>query len=111
MGTSLLTDDFKEFLKLLKSKQVEYLLIGGYAVGYHGYARATADINIWVAVNPVNAGKVAEVIKEFFGFNVEGVTPELFLQENKIVRMGVPPFKIEILTSIPGVEFEASQDK
>ena len=92
-------------MKLLNSKQVEYLLIGGYAVGYYGYSRATADMDIWVAINSDNAQKVAEVISEFFGFKVEEATPELFLQENKVARMGVPPFRIEVLTTISGVRF------
>ncbi|MBF2086756.1 DUF6036 family nucleotidyltransferase [Thermoleptolyngbya sp. C42_A2020_037] len=105
MATSLLPSDFKDFLRLLNSKQVEYLLIGGYAVGYYGYARATADIDIWIAINPENAQKVVDAIREF-GFNVEGLTPELFLQPNKIARMGVPPFRIEVLTTISGVSFE-----
>jgi hypothetical protein len=91
---------------LLNSQQVEYLLIGGYAVGYHGYPRATADIDIWIAINPANAHKVAAVIREFFGAEIEGATAELFLQENKIARMGIPPFRIEILTTISGVGFE-----
>jgi hypothetical protein len=90
---------------LLNSKQVEYLLIGGYAVGYYGYARATADMDIWIAINPDNAQKVADVISEFFGFKVQDATPELFLQENKVARMGVPPFRIEVLTTISGVRF------
>ena len=107
MGISLLPSDFKEFLKLLNSKKVKYLLVGGYAVGYYGYSRATADIDIWIAINSDNAAKVASVIHEFLGFNVEGATPELFLQENKIARMGVPPFRIEILTTISGVDFAA----
>lgn len=102
---SLLPSDFKDFLRLLNSKQVEYLLIGGYAVGYYGYARATADIDIWIAINPENAQKVVDAIREF-GFNVEGLTSELFLQPNKIARMGVPPFRIEVLTTISGVSFE-----
>lgn len=106
MGTSLLPSDFKDFLRLLNSKRVEYLLIGGYAVGYFGYSRATADIDIWIAINPDNARKVAEAIFEFFGFQMEGATSELFLQENKVARMGVPPFRIEVLTSISGVRFE-----
>jgi hypothetical protein len=76
MATSLLPSDFKDFLKLLNSKQVEYLLIGGYAVGYYGYARATADMDIWIAINPDNARKVTESIHEFFGFPVEGATLE-----------------------------------
>lgn len=105
MATSLLPSDFKDFLRLLNSKQVEYLLIGGYAVGYFGYSRATADIDIWIAINPTNARRVAEAIFEFFGFQMEGATPDLFLQENKVARMGVPPFRIEVLTSISGVRF------
>lgn len=106
MGTSLLPSDFKDFLRLLNSKQVEYLLIGGYAVGYYGFPRATADIDIWVAVNKINAAKVAGVIQEFFGFNADNISPETFLQENKVLRMGVPPFRIEVLTSIDGVDFD-----
>jgi hypothetical protein len=90
---------------LLNSRQVEYLLIGGYAVGYYGYPRATADIDIWIAINPANANKVADVIRDFFGADIKGATPELFLQENKIARMGLPPFRIEILTTISGVDF------
>ncbi len=79
MGTPLLPADFKDFLRSLNSKEVEYLVIGGYAVGYHGYPRATADIDIWIAINPANARKVSEVIHEFFGYPVEEATPDLFL--------------------------------
>ena len=104
MGTSLLPPDFKDFLKLLNSKHAEYLLIGGYAVGYYGYPRATADMDIWIAVQPDNAEKVAEAIREF-GFAVDGLSPDLFLQENKVIRMGVPPFRIEVVTTISGVSF------
>jgi hypothetical protein len=105
MGTSLLPQDFKDFLKLLNSKQVEYLLIGGYAVGYYGYARATADIDIWIAIHPNNAQKIVEVIREF-GFGSEEVSEKLFLEENKVIRMGMPPLRIEVLTTISGVDFE-----
>jgi hypothetical protein len=105
MGTSLLPQDFKDFLRLLNLRQVEYLLIGGYAVGYYGYARATADIDIWIAIHPENAQKVVDVIREF-GFNIQELSSELFLQENKVIRMGMPPFRIEVLTSISGVSFE-----
>lgn len=106
MGTPLLPPDFKDFLKLLNSKRAEYLLIGGYAVNYYGYSRATADMDIWIAIHPDNAGKIAEAVREF-GFDVEELAPELFLQEHKIIRMGVPPFRIEVLTTISGVSFDA----
>lgn len=105
MAMKNLPEDFKDFLKLLNSQDVEYLLIGGYAVGYHGYPRATADMDIWIATNPRNAKKVTEVIKEF-GYDVPELSEELFQKEDQIIRMGVPPFRIEILTTISGVRFE-----
>ena len=105
MATIHLPPDFKDFLKLLNEHKVQYLLIGGYAVGYHGYPRATADMDIWVAIHPDNAGKIVTVLCEF-GFDVPELTADLFLQENQIVRMGVPPIKLEIVTSISGVEFD-----
>ena len=105
MATIHLPPDFKDFLKLLNEHKVQYLLIGGYAVGYHGYPRATADMDIWVAIHPDNAGKIVAVLCEF-GFDVPELTADLFLQEKQIVRMGVPPVKLEIVTSISGVEFD-----
>jgi hypothetical protein len=100
-----LPPDFKEFLKLLNSHQVEYLLIGGYAVSYHGYPRATNDIDIWIAVHPDNAARMVAVLNEF-GFNLAEVSAELFLKVPGIVRMGFPPMRIEVTTSISGVAFE-----
>lgn len=99
-----LPPDFKEFLKLLNAHQVEYLLIGGYAVGYHGYPRATADMDIWIAMDPANARKIVAVLKEF-GFNLPDLSPELFLKEWQVIRLGVPPVRIEIATTISGVNF------
>ena len=96
---------FKEFLKLLNEKEVRYLLIGGYAVGYHGYPRATNDMDIWIALHPDNAERVVKVLQEF-GFYLPELKPELFLKENAIIRMGVPPMRLEISTGISGVEFD-----
>jgi hypothetical protein len=105
MATIRLPPDFKDFLKLLKEHNVRYLLIGGYAVGYHGYPRATADMDIWVEIQPENAKKLVSVLREF-GFDIPELSTELFLIEKQIVRMGIPPVKLEITTSISGVEFE-----
>lgn len=98
--------DFKEFLKLLNDKGVEYLLIGGYAVAFYGYPRATNDIDVWIAINPANAQRVVEALREF-GFDTPELSTELFLEEDRIIRMGMPPMRIEIATTISGVEFEA----
>ena len=99
-----LPNDFKEFLKLLNANSVEYLLIGGYAVGYYGYPRATADMDIWIAMNPANADRIVAVLKEF-GFNLPDLSSGLFLKEKQIIRMGVPPVRIELATTISGVNF------
>jgi len=100
-----LPPDFKEFLQLLNAHQVEYLLIGGYAVGYHGYPRATVDMDVWIAISPANAKKIVTVLGEF-GFQSPELTTEIFLKEKRIVRMGVPPLRIEVTTGIDGVEFK-----
>lgn len=100
-----LPNDFKEFLKLLRAHGVEYLLIGGYAVGVHGRPRFTNDLDIWVALAPVNARRVVEALKEF-GFEDPGLSVDLFLKPDSIVRMGVEPVRIEIATAISGVEFQ-----
>jgi len=84
----LLPPDFKEFLKLLKEHDVHYLLIGGYAVGYHGYPRATENLDIWVAIHPENAQKLVSVLKKF-GFDDPALTPELFLQKQKNYSHGL----------------------
>jgi phage replication-related protein YjqB (UPF0714/DUF867 family) len=97
-------------LKLLKEHDVRYLLIGGYAVGFHGYPRATADMDIWVEIDPENANKIVAVLKEF-GFDLPELSPQLFLQEKQIIRMGVPPVQLEICTSISGVDFDACYEK
>lgn len=100
-----LPEDFKEFLKLLNSAEVEYLLIGGFAVGYYGYPRATNDIDVWVSRTESNAAKLVATLEEF-GFGTSELKPELFQKPDCIVRMGVPPMRVEILTSISGVEFD-----
>ena len=105
MATIHLPPDFKEFLKLLNAHRVEYLLIGGYAVGYHGYPRATADMDIWIAINPPNSRRIVLALKEF-GFDLPELSPELFLKEWQIIRMGVPPIRIEIATTVTGVNFD-----
>jgi len=105
MAEQTLPADFKEFLKLLNEADVAYLLIGGYAVGYHGYPRATADMDIFVAISPGNATKLLDVFTSF-GMIDPALTAGLFQEKGKIIRMGVPPMRIEILTEIDGVTFD-----
>jgi predicted nucleotidyltransferase len=91
---------------LLNSARVEYLLIGGYAVGYYGYSRTTLDMDVWIAVEPSNATKMATVMDNF-GFPKGSVNKSVFLEKGKILRLGLPPVRLEILTDISGVSFDA----
>ena len=100
-----LPPDFREFLRLLNAHGVEYLLIGGYAVSYHGYARATQDLDVWIAISPANAQRMVAALREF-GFGVPELSPDLFLRERSVVRIGFPPMRIEVVTTISGVRFE-----
>lgn len=104
MATMQLPTDFKEFLQLLNSEKVEYLLVGGYAVSFHGYPRATGDMDIWIAVSAENAKKIVNVYNQF-GFSATGLSPEMFLKESQVIRIGVPPLRIEVLTSVTGLRF------
>lgn len=92
-------------MKLLNSKQVEYLVIGGWAVGFYGYPRATGDMDIWVSRSLQNASKLIESLKEF-GFDVPNLSSAFFTMENQVTRLGLPPLRIKILTTISGVSFE-----
>lgn len=107
MATTPLPQDFEDFLKLLNSHRVEFLLIGGYAVGLYGYPRGTADLDVWVSSTAANANRLVDALREF-GFDMPELNPSLFMEDDKLVRMGVPPLRIDILTSILGVSFDES---
>ena len=104
MATIPLPFDFSAFLKLLNAHRVKYLLVGGYAVGYHGYVRATADMDIWIEGKEANAKRVVAALKDF-GFDVPELNESLFTNPKKIVRFGIPPMRIEIMSRIDGVTF------
>lgn len=96
---------------MLNANGVRYLLIGGYAVGFHGYPRATNDIDIFVAKDKENAERLFKSLIDF-GFGTSELSTKLFLQEKSIIKMGIEPLKIEIANFISGIEFEeAYQDK
>jgi hypothetical protein len=109
MQTLNLPQDFNEFLNLLHEHNVKFLVIGGYAVAFHGHPRFTGDLDIWIEISEENAQRVVSSIKAF-GFDVPKLKPESFLKENYIACMGEEPMRIEIFTSIPGVRFSTCWD-
>lgn len=102
-----LNPDFKEFLKLLNSHGVEYLVIGGYAVAAHGHPRYTKDIDIWVHATEDNAPRLVQALKDF-GFSSLGLVDSDFLEPDTVVQLGYPPRRIDLLTSPSGVDFKES---
>lgn len=96
--------DFREFLKLLNDNKVEYLLIGGYAVNYYGYSRPTGDMDIWIEMSVQNAERAITALNQF-GFASSELTVELLTSDKQVLRMGVPPFRLEVSTGIDGVSF------
>lgn len=105
MDTTHLPPDFREFLRLLNANQVEYLLVGGYAVGHYGYVRNTANMDVWVAISPENSTRVLNALEQFGFDRTAGAHLDLFQQPGNTIRMGEPPLRIEIQTEISGVTF------
>jgi hypothetical protein len=102
--------DFKELLELFNAHKVEYLIVGGYALAFHGAPRYTGDIDIFVKPDAENAKRILNVLAEF-GFGSVGLKEEDFKTPNKVVQLGFPPVRIDIITSISGVSWEEAYQK
>lgn len=95
--------DFKEFIELLQKHKVEFLLVGGFAVALHGYPRYTDDLDVLVKREQENAERLLQAITEF-GFGSLGLEVQDFVKEDMIVQLGYPPLRIDIITSISGID-------
>jgi hypothetical protein len=101
----VLNKDFREFIELLNANGVEYLIVGGYAVGFHGHPRYTKDLDVWILVSHENASRVMKSLTQF-GFGNVGLKKEDFLKLDEFVQLGYPPNRIDLVTSCDGVEFD-----
>lgn len=99
-----LPKDFKEFIELLNKNNVRYIIIGGYAVVYHGYVRSTNDIDIWIDIRKDNIKKVIKALDEF-GFSSLNIS-EADFSPNQIIQLGYPPNRIDLITTPAGIDFE-----
>lgn len=107
----MLNKDYKEILQFLLEEQVDFILVGAYALGAHGYPRATGDIDIWIKADENNSFKVYNVLKRF-GAPLEQINTNDFAQEGIIYQIGVAPRRIDIITKITDVTYaEADADK
>jgi predicted nucleotidyltransferase len=97
--------DFKEFLALLNEHEVEFIIVGGYALAYHGAPRFTGDIDVFIKSDQQNAERILNALAAF-GFGSLDIAVEDFLPPNNIIQLGVPPVRIDLITSISSVTWE-----
>lgn len=108
VNTMEVQSDFRDLLALLNEHKVEYLIIGGYALAFHGAPRFTGDMDIFVRPDSGNATRVLDALAAF-GFRFPNLTADDFVNPNKVVQLGVPPVRIDIITSISGVSWEEAE--
>jgi hypothetical protein len=101
----ILPKDFKEFIALLNKNDVQYLVVGGYALAVYGHPRFTGDIDIWIQTNNDNASKLIATLSEF-GFSSIKLEPSDLITPNQVIQLGYPPLRIDILTSLDGIKFD-----
>lgn len=105
---NILNDDFKDFFVFLNRYEVEYIVVGGYAVIVRGYSRSTGDIDIWVNKTRDNFHKLQKAIKKF-GLPIDAVKEtEFFSDDYDVFSFGKPPYAIEIMTAVKGLDFNVT---
>src|SRR5581483_4132683 len=100
-----LSKDLREFIELLNANGVEFLVVGGFAVAWHGHPRFTADIDFLIRPDPANAELLVKTLREF-GFGALAIAPDDLCQPDQILQLGVKPNRIDIITSIAGLTFD-----
>jgi hypothetical protein len=100
-----LPPDFKELLELLNSHKVDYLVVGSYALAFHGAPRFTGDIDLFVSPDTSNAKRILEALREF-GFGSLNLSEADFTSPDNVIQLGVPPVRVDIMTSLTGVSWE-----
>ena len=101
--------DFKELLELFNFHKVEYLIVGGYALAFHGAPRFTGDIDLLVKADSENAKRILAALDEF-GFGSLDLSQADFTLPNNVIQLGVPPVRVDIMTSITGIDWEKAQE-
>jgi len=97
--------DFRELLELFNARNVEYVIVGAYALAFHGVIRATNDIDLYIRPTKANAERVMAAL-DAFGFGQAGLKTEDFEKPGQVIQLGAPPVRIDLITSIEGVSWE-----
>jgi hypothetical protein len=101
----MLNPDFKDILLCLKNEEVEFIVVGAYALATHGFPRATGDIDIWLRNSPINARKTLQALKKF-GAPLSDLSEKDLTFPDMVLQIGVEPCRVDLMTAIDGVEFE-----
>ena len=100
-----LEEDLREFVELLNALNVRYMVVGAFAVAYHGHPRFTGDIDFFIERSRDNAERLVKVIQKF-GFGELSLSVEDFLREDQVIQLGIAPNRIDLLTFLSGVSFD-----
>lgn len=103
----MLNDDYKEILHILSKNKVRFLVVGAYAMGVHGYPRATGDLDIWVDSSSDNSELIYKSLMEF-GAPLSDINGDTFTEEGIVLQIGIAPRRIDIITLIDGVDFRSA---
>ncbi len=101
----MLDADLRELLALFTSHRVEFLVVGGHAVAFHGYPRFTEDLDLFVRADPDNASRVMSAL-EAFGFGQIGLSASDFIADDRMIQLGRAPNRVDLLTRLWGIEFD-----
>jgi hypothetical protein len=99
--------DFRELLELFNKNNVEYMIVGGYALAFHGAPRYTGDLDIFIRPHSINAQRILRAL-EAFGFESVGLTAADFERPDNVIQLGVPPVRVDIVTSLTGISWESA---
>lgn len=100
----VLDENFKEFIRLLNANGVKYLVVGGFAVAYHGYPRYTKDIDFWVWAESENASRLLKALQDF-GFGALGLQQEDLSDPENVIQLGYEPHRIDLIIQLEGLDF------
>lgn len=106
----IFTKDFIEFIECCAAREVKFLIVGGYALAAHGHPRATKDLDVWVLMDEDNAVRLVAALDDF-GMGSVGLVPADFLEPEIVVQLGYPPYRIDLITSASGVDFDSCWER
>jgi len=105
-----LASDFRDLLRSFVDREVRFLVVGGYALAVHGRPRATGDLDLWIDATPENAERAHAALHDF-GAPLRDLTREDLTRPGTVFQIGLPPLRIDVLTSLTGVTFGAAWDE